>query len=268
MKTAGILALLLGLLGSTAAQAQVVNQVANAELAQQLSNPVASLISVPFQFNFDENIGPSDEGRRTIVNVQPVVPFSIGEDWNLIARTIVPFIDQRDVIPGTSQSGIGDIVQSLFFSPKRPTAGGTIWGVGPVFLLPWGSSDLSSDQFAAGPTGVVLRQAGGWTYGALANHLWDVGGGTDATRINQTFFQPFVTYTTDNAWTFAFNTETTYNWETDEASVPLNLTASKLTTGLGRPISIGGGLRYWAESPEFGPEGWGARLIVTFLFPR
>ena len=88
------------------------------ELAQQLSNPVASLISVPFQLNFDDGFGPGGTGSRTLLNFQPVIPISIGEDWNLISRTIVPVINQEDFIPGTSQSGIGDIVQSFFFSPK------------------------------------------------------------------------------------------------------------------------------------------------------
>ncbi|NIZ60665.1 hypothetical protein DL239_06705 [Sedimentitalea sp. CY04] len=237
------------------------------KLAKQLSNPVASLISVPYQFNYDEGLGASGNGHRTTMNLQPVVPISIGANWNLISRTIIPFIDQKDVVPGTRQSGIGDVVQSFFFSPKEPTSGGLIWGAGPAFLLPTGESGLSSEKFAAGITGVVLKQSGPWTYGALANHLWDVSGSGSA-DINNTFFQPFVSYTTPTAWTFALNTEATYDWSADEASVPVNFTVTKLTQIAGNPVSVGGGVRYWADSAPNGPSGWGGRVSLTFLFPK
>lgn len=239
------------------------------DLAQQLSNPVASLISVPFQYNYDENMGPAGTGRRSIVNVQPVVPISIGENWNLISRTIIPLIDQKDVVPGTSASGVGDVVQSFFFSPKAPTAGGLIWGAGPAFVLPTATNaQLGADQFAAGVTGVVLKQTGPWTIGALGNHVWDMGGGSGATDISASYIQPFLTYTTPNAWTFSLNSETTYDWVADEASVPINLFASKLVTIGNQNVSIGGGVRYWADSVPNGPTGWGARLFVTFLYPK
>src|SRR5688572_10670358 len=105
------------------------------DLAKKLNNPISELISVPFQVNYDERYGPGGEGHKFYLNVQPVVPFKLNNDWNLISRTILPIVDQHDVVPGTSQSGIGDVVQSLFFAPAKPTAGGLIWGVGPVFLL-------------------------------------------------------------------------------------------------------------------------------------
>lgn len=197
------------------------------DLAKSLSNPISSLISVPFQFNYDEGYGPDGNGSRTTVNVQPVVPFSISRNWNMISRTIIPFITQDDVILGTSQSGIGDVVQSFFFSPKEPTGGGLIWGVGPVFLLPTATdAALGLDQFGAGVTGVVLKQSGPWTYGALTNHIWDAGGGS--TSINNTFLQPFVSYTTPTAWSFTANTETTYDWDADSWSVPVNFTVTKV----------------------------------------
>ena len=169
------------------------------QLAKQLSNPIAALISVPFQFNWDRDIGANRDGKRTTLNVQPVIPITLNEEWNIISRTIVPVVDQK--IPGLSngsQRDIGDVVQSLFFSPKKPTAGGLIWGVGPVFLIPSSTDFISADKWGLGPTGVVLKQQGSYTYGALANHIWSVGG-SGRQDISSTFIQPFFSYTTKTA---------------------------------------------------------------------
>src|SRR5206468_7964292 len=123
-------------------------------------------------------------------------------------------VAQDDIFPGAgSQTGIGDIVQSVFFSPKATTASGWIWGAGPVLLLPTGSDDLlSAKKWGAGPTGVALKQQGPWTYGALANHIWSFAGNNGRPDISATFLQPFVTYTTPTAWSFMLNTESTYDW--------------------------------------------------------
>ena len=250
--------------------APVRAQDSAAALAQQLSNPVAALISVPFQLNYDQDIGPEDDGDRWLLNVQPVVPITLNEDWNLISRTILPLVSQSDLYPGAgSQSGIGDIVQSVFFSPKAPTASGWIWGAGPVLLLPTGSNDLlTTDKWGAGPTAVVLKQSNGWTRGVLANHIWSFAGDDDRADVNATFLQPFLTYTTPTQWTFALNTESTYDWEAEQWSVPINVNASKLMRFGNQLVSLGGGLRYWADSPDSGAEGLGLRLTVTLLFPR
>jgi hypothetical protein len=239
-------------------------------LAQQLANPIASLISVPFQFNYDDGIGPDGDGSRLVLNVQPVIPFSIGENWNLISRTIAPVIRQEDVRAGAgTQTGLGDIVQSLFFSPKAPTPGGVIWGVGPVLLLPTATDDLlGGEKWGAGPTGVALVQRGPWTVGGLANHIWSFAGEDARTDVNRTFLQPFASYTTENAWTLTLQTETAYDWDAEQWSVPVNAIASKLVRIWNQPVSLFGGVRYWAEGPEAGPDGWGVRFGATFLFPR
>lgn len=241
-----------------------------ASLAMQLSNPVAALISVPLQLNYDQDIGPADDGDRWLLNVQPVIPFDLNDDWNLISRTILPVVRQSDIFPGAgTQTGIGDVVQSIFFSPKAPTASGWIWGAGPVLLLPTGSNDLlTTDKWGAGPTAVVLKQSNGWTRGMLANHVWSFAGDDDRADVNATFLQPFLTYTTPTQWTFALNTESTYDWEAEQWSVPVNVNASKLMRLGNQLVSLGGGLRYWADSPDSGAEGLGLRMTVTLLFPR
>jgi hypothetical protein len=240
----------------------------DADLAKQLSNPVASLISVPFQFNYDQGYGPNDGDRETL-NIQPVIPFSLNEDWNLISRTILPVIWQNDIAgPSGSQSGLGDITQSFFFSPKALGPGGIIWGAGPVFLIPTGTDDLlGSGRWGAGPTGVVLKQNGPWTVGMLANHIWSIGGSDSRRDVNSTFLQPFVSYTTHDAWTFTLNSESSYDWTSNQWSVPLNFVVSKLVKFGEQPVSLGAGVRYWAASPDNGPDDFGVRVQMTFLFP-
>ncbi len=273
-KTIAVMSMMVVLIAGMASDAKSVeqmNQEQSAEaLAKQLANPVAALISVPFQLNYDADIGPLDEGERWTLNIQPVVPLSISDNWNLISRTILPMISQDDIVPGAgSQDGIGDIVQSFFFSPKAPTDSGWIWGLGPVFLFPTGSDDLlTTDKWGAGPTAVALRQQGPWTYGALFNHIWSYAGEDQRTDVNATFLQPFFNYTTKSALSFILQTETTYDWEAEEWSVPVNFLVTKVSRLGGQMFSWGGGVRYWADSPDNRPEGFGARLIFTLLFPR
>ncbi|MEJ5018795.1 transporter [Ochrobactrum vermis] len=241
----------------------------DSDLAKQLSNPIASLISVPMQFNYDSGFGPAN-GYKSTLNIQPVIPISLNDDWNVISRTIVPIVWQNNIVGDSGyQAGLGDTLQSFFFSPKQPTANGIIWGAGPAFLLPTGTNELlGGRKFGLGPTAVILKQEGPWTIGALANHIWSVAGSGERPDVSSTFLQPFVSYTTKDAWTFALNTESTYNWEDSEWSVPINFTVAKLVKFGEQPVSLQVGARYWAQSPENGPDGWGLRSSITFLFPK
>jgi len=239
-----------------------------AELAKQLSNPVAALISVPFQNNFEFGGGPNNDGFRYLLNFQPVIPVSLNDDWNLISRTIVPVISQKDMIGTSSQSGLGDIVQSAFFSPKEPGPRGWIWGVGPVFLLPTATDDLlGAEKFGLGPTAVFLKQERGWTYGALVNHIWSVAGEGDRDDVSSTFLQPFLAYTTKKQTTFTLNSETTYDWDHSRWTVPINAMAAQLVKVGKTPMQFQLGGKYYAEGPS-GAPGWGIRFAVVLLFPK
>lgn len=241
------------------------------KLAKDLSNPIADLVSVPFQFNWDEGVGDLN-ATRTVLNVQPVVPFTLNDDWNLIGRWIMPFVSQPALAPGMDSTfGLSDITFSLFFSPK--SSSGFTWGIGPAVVLPMtGDPLLGSAKWQAGPTVVMLKQTGAWTYGVLANQLWSFADASDEDRsdVDRTFLQPFLAYTTPAAVTYSVNSESTYDREAadgDEWTVPITFMISKVTRFGPFPFSIQGGYGYYAESPQAGPE---RRLRISFvlILPR
>ena len=240
-----------------------------AEIAKQLNNPIANLVSVPFQFNYDQDLGPTEKGERTVLNIQPVIPIELNEQWNVISRTIIPLVQLNDVPPGNDTNGVGDVVQSLFFSPKA-LADGWTWGVGPALSLRTTTDELlGAEKWSAGPTAVLLKQENGWTYGALVNHLWSYAGNGEATDVDATFLQPFLSYTTATHTSFTLNTESTYDWEGNDWSVPLNASVTQVFKIGGQIMSLQLAARYWADTPEdVGPEGWGARLVYTLVFPK
>lgn len=243
----------------------------SAELAKQLSNPVANLISVPFQNNYDFGLGANDAGKFTL-NIQPVVPVTLSDDWNLIIRTILPVIYQDGLQPGPGPLGedtfgLGDTTQSFFLSPVEPL-GGWILGFGPAMLWPTATNDaLGTGKWGAGPTIVALRQEHGFTYGVLANHIWSYAGDDDRQDVSSTFIQPFLSYTFPSATSVTVNTESTYNWEDDQWTVPVNVMLAQVVKFGRQPVQFQVGYRYYAESPAGGPE-WGLRFVVTFLFPK
>jgi len=238
-----------------------------AELAKKLSNPVANLISVPVQSNFDFGYGADNSGFRMTINVQPVIPITLNKDWNLITRTILPIIYQNGVsAPDQSKFGLGDTVLSLFAS--RSSTEPFIWGVGPAFMLRTDTSPvLGTEKWGIGPTGLLLKQTGRLTFGALVNHIWSVAGNEDRAAVSSTFLQPFFAYTLPTATTFALNAEASYDWNGKQWLAPMNLTASQMMAPGGHPIQLQMGARYYLASPDGGPD-WGLRAAVTFLFPK
>ncbi|MFP9115241.1 hypothetical protein ACLI1A_14990 [Flavobacterium sp. RHBU_3] len=239
-----------------------------AELAKKLSNPIASLISVPFQNNTDYGIGPHN-GTRNTMNIQPVVPISISENWNLIGRVILPVITQYNVYgEGSKQNGLSDAVVSGFFSPKA-SKNGLTWGAGPVLLIPTGTEELlTTKKFGVGPTAVVLKQMNGWTMGALANQIWSVAGSSDRADVSQMFLQPFVTYNWKSGAGLGANMELTQNWQSSDTTIWLNPTVSGLTSLGTQKVSLAIGPRFNLAAPDGAKADWGWRAVVIFLFPK
>ena len=245
-----------------------------AELAKKLQNPVAALISVPIQNNWDFGLGTANAMKYT-ANIQPVVPLSISEHWNVIIRTILPVIYEEALTKNplapdnlrSSHSGLGDTTQSFFLSPKEPV-GGWILGAGPVGFYPTATeNELGGGLWGAGPTIVALRQEHGFTYGILANQIWSFAGQQDRQSINSAFLQPFISYTTKKYTTFSVNTESTYDFTSGYWTVPMNFQVQQLLKIGGHPVAFQVGYRYYAEVPAGGPN-WGLRFAVTFLFPK
>jgi len=238
-------------------------------LAQAAQNPIADMISLPFQNNMNLNVGSDDEVQN-VLNIQPVWPFSINENWNLITRTIIPVISQPEIIPGDGRTfGVGDINFTAAFSPAKP--GKIIWGVGPVFLLPTATDDvLGTKKWGIGPSVVALKIQAPWVYGALINNVWSVAGDDDRADVNQMLLQPFVNYNLPKGWYITSAPIITANWEADSDNrwtVPIGAGVGKILRIGKQPINAQLSGYYNVETPDEAAD-WQIRLQVQLLFPK
>ena len=245
------------------------NEMSDAEaekLAKAAQNPIASMISLPFQNNTNLNIGPNDQ-TQNILNIQPVYPFDMG-DYNIITRTIIPVVSNPSVLTGQDRvDGIGDTVFTAFVSPKD--SGDITWGVGPAILLPTASNDvLGQDTWGAGISAVALAMPGKWVLGGLISNLWSVGSGAD---INLLTVQPFINYNLDDGWYLVTAPIITANWEADSNNrwtVPLGGGFGKIFKIGNQPINAQLSLYNNIETPDnFGSE-WQVRTQIQFMFPK
>lgn len=239
----------------------------NAKLAQELTNPLADLMTIPFQMTLDQNYGPEDKGYKLQTNIQPVVPVDLTDDLLLVNRLIMPVVQQDEIFPGSgSQFGLGDTTLSMFVGPKSKKV---MWGLGPVLYFPTATDKLlGAEKWGAGPTGVVVAMLGPWTVGGLVNHVWSFAGKNSRDDISNTFLQPFAAYTWPNAWTVSLQSESTYNWKSEQWAVPVTGAVAKLVRFGKLPVSLQAGVGYWLESPDNGPEGVRFRLQANFVLPR
>jgi hypothetical protein len=243
------------------------------ELAKKTQNPVADLISVPFQNNFFFNTG-SKNATVYVLDVEPVIPINLSKDWNLITRTIIPIINQPSLLPGPdkisgSAVGLGDINPTLFLSPRG--AGKFVWGLGPTFTIPTATnSKLGNGEFTMGPAGVAVLMHGPWVLGALVNQQWSVAGWGDRS-VSQFLIQPFVNYNLGDGWYVKSNPIITANWKNDSGdkwTVPVGGGVGKLFK-LGKlPINTSVDAFYNAQKTSNDAPDWQFQFQVQFLLPK
>ena len=238
------------------------------KLAKETQNPVANLISVPFQNNFNFGLGPN-EVTQWVLNVQPVIPVSLSEDWNLITRTVLPVIDQPSIAPGVpSAFGLGDMNPTVFLSPAKSE--GFVWGVGPALTLPTATDPLLGQQmWCAGPAAVALTLHGPWVVGALAHQQWSFAGWGEH-DVSALLIQPFINYNLPHGWYLSSSPILTANWKAEEGdrwTVPLGGGVGKILH-LGKlPLNLSLAAFYNVETPAYGPD-WQLRFSIQMLFPK
>lgn len=233
-------------------------------LATKLANPIASMVSLPLQYNYDQGIG-THKGSRSLINFQPVIPFQITEEYELITRMVMPIISQSDIsAKGEDQTFIGNSLFSFFLSPSAPVDGWVL-GLGVAVDAPTSTnSDIMLAQWSVGPTAIALHQKDGWTIGALANALYSVSD-TNKNEVKSAYIQPFVSYTTQAAVTYTIESETTYDWVNEKTDIPINFLIGKLFKVSDIPVQISGGVRYWAQSDITQADDFGLRMALTII---
>jgi hypothetical protein len=257
-------------IGSSSAFAQEDHGASAGDLAKAAQNPIADMISVPLQSNFNFRVGPHDQ-LQYVLNIQPVVPVTLNEEWNLITRWITPVISQPPLtVTGDREFGLGDINPSFFFSPKQPTHG-IIWGIGPTAVFPTGTDKtLTAGKYSLGPTFVALTIEGPWVLGVLVNNVWSVAGKSSRDSVNAMTLQPFVNYNFPGGWYLTSSPIITANWETgqgDRWTVPVG-------GGFGRVFKIGSQpvnmqlAAYYNVARPTGAADWQLRAQVQLLFPK
>jgi hypothetical protein len=245
------------------------------KLRKQAQNPVASLISVPIQENWNFNIGPSNR-IQNVMNIQPVIPLELSQDWNLIIRWITPVISQPVAIPQISGPpiqtefyGLGDMQPAFFIAPKKSKV---IWGAGPQLLLPTGTKTgiLGQGKFGVGPTAVLLVQPGKWTLGILVNNVWSVAGHANLPDVNQFMLQYFINYNLNKGWYLTWQPSITANWEATNGGrwvVPLGGGVGRIMRLGFQPVNVG--LQFYGNAVHPpGASPWTMRLQIAFLFPK
>src|SRR4051812_10366308 len=256
--------------GSSVALAQEQHEASASDLAKAAQNPIAAMISVPLQSNFNFHVGPHDQ-LQYVLNIQPVVPITLNEEWNLITRWITPVISQPPLtVTGDREFGLGDINPSFFFSPKQPTHG-IIWGIGPTVVFPTGTDKtLTAGKYSLGPTFVALTIEGPWVLGVLVNNVWSVAGKNNRDSVNTMTLQPFVNYNFAGGWYLTSSPIITANWETghgDRWTVPVG-------GGFGRVLKIGEQpvnmqlAAYYNVARPTGAADWQLRAQIQLLFPK
>ncbi len=238
-----------------------------AELQRAAQNPVADLISVPFQYNTSFETGPLDR-TQNILNIQPVIPFHLNDDWNFITRTVIPLIDQPPFSDSVGRtSGLGNIQFSSFVSPRE--MGKWLWGAGPVFEFPTNSDDrLGTDNWSAGPSFVALKIEGPWVFGGLINQLWSYT--SEDPEINKMLIQPFLNYNLDEGWYLTSSPMFTADWTADSNNrwtIPVGGGIGRLVRIGKLPVNFSVQAYYNVETPDSGAD-WSARFQITFLLPK
>jgi len=239
----------------------------DADLAKATQNPLASMISLPFQNNTNFGIGPGDD-TQNILNIQPVWPFSLNDNWNFITRTIIPVISQPGFAPGDSRTfGLGDTTFTGWLSPKD--TGKWVWGAGGALVIPTSTDDdLGAGEWAFGPSVVLLTMPGKWVIGSLFSNVWSIGSVDE--DINFFTWQPFINYNLDGGWYLVTAPLITADWEADSDNtwtIPLGGGVGKIFRIGKLPLNGQVSGYYNVEKPDFGAD-WQLRIQLQLLFPK